>query len=101
MYEVYENESYVFLVNELLKGSELIYRISNYGLFNEEYAAKLMRNLLSAITYIHSKNIIHRDLKPENLIFRSKEDDFDICISDFGLADYYDPKGEYVNFNFN
>lgn len=33
---------------------------------------------------------MHRDLKPENLILRSSQDNFDICIADFGLAEYYD-----------
>jgi calcium/calmodulin-dependent protein kinase I len=39
---------------------------------------------------------LHRDLKPENLILRSKTDDYDVCIADFGLADYYDPTGNYM-----
>jgi serine/threonine protein kinase len=55
-----------------------------------------MKNLLSALDLIHSKNVLHRDLKPENLILRSKTDDYDICIADFGLADYFDPKGNYM-----
>ncbi len=32
---------------------------------------------------------MHRDLKPENLILRSKDNDEDIVIADFGLAEYY------------
>ena len=39
---------------------------------------------------------IFRDLKPENLILRSKTDETDVCIADFGLADYYNPKGDYM-----
>ena len=38
---------------------------------------------------------MHRDLKPENLILRSKTNDYDVCIADFGLADYHNSKGEY------
>jgi len=40
--------------------------------------------------------VLHRDIKPENLIFRSADDISDICIEDFGLADFYDPKGKYI-----
>jgi serine/threonine protein kinase len=29
---------------------------------------------------------MHRDLKPENIIFRSKDNDTDIVVIDFGLA---------------
>ncbi len=39
---------------------------------------------------------MHRDLKPENLILRSKSDDLDIVIADFGLADYYNPDCDYL-----
>jgi len=47
-----------------------------------------MFNLLSALSHLHSLELIHRDLKPENLILRSKEDDTDICIADFGLVNF-------------
>lgn len=55
-----------------------------------------MLRLLSSIEYIHSKNILHRDIKPENIILRSRNNDYDICLADFGLADYYDPEGNYM-----
>lgn len=45
-----------------------------------------MKKLLSAISYMHSKNIMHRDIKPENIIFRKESDDTDIVLTDFGLA---------------
>jgi len=96
MYEVYENENYIFLVKELLKGGELFHKLKGHGSYSEEYASRIMQKLLSALAYIHSKNILHRDLKPENLILRSKTDDFDLCIADFGLADYYTPTGDYM-----
>lgn len=35
---------------------------------------------------MHSKGIMHRDIKPENLILRSKNNDSDIVIADFGLS---------------
>jgi len=55
-----------------------------------------MSTLLDSIKYIANRNILHRDIKPENLILRSKNDDIDLCLADFGLADYYDPKGGYM-----
>ena len=55
-----------------------------------------MYNLLNSLSYIHTKSVLHRDIKPENIILRSKTNLTDICISDFGLADYYDPAGKYL-----
>jgi serine/threonine protein kinase len=31
---------------------------------SDEEASTIMRNLLRALAYLHTKNIIHRDLKP-------------------------------------
>ena len=39
---------------------------------------------------------MHRDLKPENLILRKKGELREVVIADFGLADYYDPLGDYM-----
>ena len=96
MHEVYENDTHVFLINELLKGGELFHKLKGHGQFDEEYVASLMSTLLDSIKYIANRNILHRDIKPENLILRSKNDDIDLCLDDFGLADYYDPKGGYM-----
>ena len=55
-----------------------------------------MLRLFSALEYIHSKGILHRDIKPENLILHSRDNSHDICLADFGLADYYNPEGNYI-----
>jgi len=49
-------------------------------------AMNCMKNLLEALAYIHSKNIVHRDLKPENIILKSKDNDYDLSLADFGLS---------------
>lgn len=43
-----------------------------------------MRQLFSAIQYLHEHGIIHRDLKPENLMLVGGE--LDIRVIDFGLS---------------
>lgn len=78
------------MIVDLLKGGDLLSNINRYGRFNEDNAKKLMLPLLKALVYLHkTHNIMHRDLKPENIILKNKNDIFDICISDFGLADYF------------
>jgi len=51
-----------------------------------------MKNLLMALLHLHEKNIMHRDLKPENLLLKSKSNDYDIVVADFGLATFTDIK---------
>ena len=74
------------LVLPRLEGGELFARIRTKSSYSEKTAITVMRNVLSALKYLHAKNIVHRDLKPENLILRTKGDDEDVVIADFGLA---------------
>jgi len=68
LYEVYESQDYIHLVMEYLKGGELLLHLQNKGVYSEKNACELIKCVLEALEYLHSKNIIHRDLKPENLI---------------------------------
>lgn len=68
LYEVYENDMYIHLVMEYLRGGEMLIHLQNKGLFSEHDASKAIKCILEALDYCHSKNIVHRDLKPENLI---------------------------------
>lgn len=95
LYEVFENETYIFLVCEYLDGGEFFHHLKRSTNYDENTLASAVYNILQAVEYIHSKGVLHRDIKPENIILRTKGDIKDICIADFGLADYYNVKGEY------
>lgn len=90
--EIYEDDKYLHIITELCSGGELFDRIidktqSDEGHFSERDAAKLIRCILDAIAYCHDvKQIVHRDLKPENFLFKTKDEDADIKIIDFGLS---------------
>jgi calcium-dependent protein kinase len=47
--------------------------------------ADFTRQILSAVSYCHSKNIIHRNLKPENLLLDG-DNESGIKIMNFGTA---------------
>jgi len=84
--EVFEDKTKVFLVMELVTGGELFDRIVEKGSYSEKDAADLIRQVLSAVSYMHEEGVVHRDLKPENLLYYSPEPDSKIMISDFGLS---------------
>jgi serine/threonine protein kinase len=55
--------------------------------YTEPQAARIATQLLSALSFLHSKGIVHRDVKPENILLVSEdEDDLTVKLSDFGLA---------------
>lgn len=86
LYEVYENEKTIYLVTEKCEGGELFELISRKKFLTEEQTSIIMRQLLSAIAYMHDNNVCHRDLKPENILLKNKEDIGMIKIIDFGIS---------------
>jgi len=51
-----------------MKGGELFDKIVLKGNYSEDDASKVIKRVLQAVAYCHSKNILHRDLKPENIL---------------------------------
>lgn len=86
LYEVYEVETDVVLVQELCKGGELLQRFEAYDRVNENKIATVFKQILQSLEYIHQNYIVHRDLKPENFMFTSEKDDAKVKLIDFGLA---------------
>lgn len=45
-----------------------------------------MRQLTSAIAFLHKNNIVHRDLKPDNILISQKSGSPVLKVADFGLS---------------
>ncbi len=68
LHAVYESGLYVHLVLEYVKGGELLSHLRDKGVYSEKDASLVIKCVLEALEYCHSRKIVHRDLKPENLI---------------------------------
>ena len=73
------------MITEFLSGGELFDVLVKKRSLSESITAKLIKQVLSAVYYLHNKKIVHRDLKPENLMLTG-EDKWDIKVIDFGLS---------------
>jgi len=110
---VHEDDEYVHLVTELCNGGEMFDKIveksssssssssssncddnGDAPCFTEDEAARIIHQILEAVSHIHQKGVAHRDLKPENILFETSEEDSPIKIIDFGLSRKHDRSTE-------
>ncbi|XP_044141938.1 calcium/calmodulin-dependent protein kinase type 1G [Bufo gargarizans] len=84
--DIYESSSHFYLVMQLVSGGELFDRILERGVYTEKDASTVIRQVLSAVKYLHDNGIVHRDLKPENLLYLTPDENAKIMITDFGLS---------------
>lgn len=86
LHKVYESETHVHLILDYAEGGDLLGRILKISNFSEVDAIKFIKNLLTALCYMHNKLVIHRDLKLENILLISEISNIEFKIADFGFA---------------
>jgi calcium/calmodulin-dependent protein kinase I len=89
LHEIFEDDEYVYIVMELIDGSELFDRIVEKGFYSERDAVNIVRQIVEAVAYLHDINIVHRDLKPENLLCSGSGENEIVKIADFGLSKFH------------
>lgn len=83
--QVYETDNDLHLVMEYLQGGELFDKVEQLGRFGEDQAAETVRQLCSAVAYMHAMRITHRDLKPENFVY-DRPGSRHLKLIDFGFS---------------
>lgn len=89
IFEFYEDKKNFYIITEFCDGGELFDKIVEKGTLSESEAAGIMKQLLSAVSYIHANQIVHRDLKPENILLDTKKNNI-IKIIDWGTARFFE-----------
>lgn len=67
-------------------GGQLLTRIQERSHFSEREACEIIRDLASALEFLHSKGIAHRDMKPENILCVHPDELSPVKICDFDLG---------------
>ncbi|GAX21660.1 hypothetical protein FisN_29Hh098 [Fistulifera solaris] len=85
--DCYADDQHYYLIFDLVSGGEMFDHLVDQGSYSERDAARLVREVASALAFLHGLGTTHGDLKPENLMLSTKNPS-DACIKlvDFGCA---------------
>ncbi|CAK8998987.1 unnamed protein product [Durusdinium trenchii] len=87
--QVYEDPKNLYLVMEHIQGGELFEHVVECGSLSEHDAARVVRQVASALSYCHEHGVVHRDIKPENILVVTEDDqepEVTVKLIDFGFG---------------
>lgn len=86
LYETLEDPSTIYLIMELVKGSDLFDISDILGTLRPTSVVAILTPLLNALSYLHSRGVVHHDIKPENIIVDYSQNT--LKLTDFGSAKF-------------
>lgn len=86
--DIFEENGTAYYVMDYIEGESLGDRVKRHGAIPEAEAICYIKEVASALSYIHSEKINHLDIKPGNIMKRQR--DGQVFLIDFGVAKQYD-----------
>lgn len=86
-----EDAVWRWIAMEFAQGGDLFDKIEADKGVSEDIAHLYFLQLISGVSFMHSKGVAHRDLKPENILLNETGD---LKIADFGMATLFEYKGQ-------
>lgn len=86
-----EDTVWRWIAMEYAQGGDLFDKIEADVGVREDIAQVYFCQLVSGVSFMHSKGVAHRDLKPENILL---SDNGSLKLADFGMATMFEYKGQ-------
>ena len=92
IYEFYEDEKNIYLINEFCGGGDIAGLNDKYGNFPEILVKYVMFQVFLAISFLHSNKVVHADIKRENIAFVHSDENKDKKDIDKFFKEFFNDK---------
>lgn len=72
----------LYYVMPFIDGETLATRLAREGALPVAEVTRILRDVVDALVYAHSRGVVHRDIKPDNILFSGRH----ALVADFGVA---------------
>lgn len=76
------HEDLAWYVMPFIEGESLAAKLGREGALPVHEALRILRDVLDALTYSHSRGVVHRDIKPDNVMLSGRH----ALVTDFGVS---------------
>lgn len=85
--ENFDEGRHYYLALDLITGGEMFDHLVKSGAYSEADASRLIREIASALAFLHGIGVVHGDMKPENVMLSTPNpSDSVVKLVDFGCA---------------
>eukprot|EP00047_Mylnosiga_fluctuans_P020470 m.92745 g.92745 ORF g.92745 m.92745 type:complete len:509 (-) comp8521_c0_seq1:364-1890(-) len=84
--EFFEEDEFFVLIFEKIDGGPLMAHIMDCRSFTERTASLVVKDVATALVFLHDNGIAHRDIKPENILCVFRDRITPVKLADFNLG---------------
>jgi len=93
---ILSQSTYILDNFRLCTGGNILEWKKRRGKISEKQVARIMYEILSAVSYFHARRVMHRDIKPENILMLDNSSKSSVRIIDFGISTVF-TKGDVLD----
>jgi serine/threonine protein kinase len=92
LHQCFDDDTHYYLILDYISGGEMFTHLIRNGAYSEAVSARLVREVASALAFLHGIGVVHADLKPENIMLSISAGSDDssnavVKLVDFGSAE--------------
>ncbi|HEX7919123.1 MAG TPA: protein kinase, partial [Gemmatimonadales bacterium] len=76
------HDDLAWYIMPFIEGESLAAKLEREGALPVHEALRILRDVLDALTYSHSRGVVHRDIKPDNVMLSGRH----ALVTDFGVS---------------